>query len=162
MTGAASAVTTLRRDTNANIIIIIITSCSDMMEKTLPVGKYLSLSLSLSSLFICELSPVYCDYASTQLFIVLMSHFCYISVVYAHESMSQQLQPVESCLLLKTFLLLCKRLEVLKQHWITSKLGVSSSQTYRQYVTYWLVFTCSFLFQFQFQLNLVYLVNFHH
>jgi len=77
---------------------------------------------------------------------------CHISVVYAHESLSQQLQPIESCILLKTFLLLWKRLEVLKQQWIQSKLGVSSIQTHAQYVTYWLVFSFSNSFYFAFKL----------
>jgi len=71
---------------------------------------------------------------------------CYILVIYANESVSQQHQPIESCILLKTFLLLWKRLEVLKQQWMLSKLGVSSIQTYAQYVSYWLVFCFSVSF----------------
>jgi len=66
-----------------------------------------------------------------------------IAVVYASEALSQQLQPVESCVLLKTFLLLWKRLEVLKQQWVSNKLGVTSVETYTQYVSYWLVFGLS-------------------
>jgi len=65
----------------------------------------------------------------------------YISVVYANEALSQRLQPVQSCILQKTFLLLWKRLEVLKQQWMSTKLGIPSVQTYAQYVSYWYVFS---------------------
>jgi len=74
--------------------------------------------------------------------IMYLYYYCiltYISVVYANESLSRRQQPIESCILLKTFLLLWKRLEVLKQHWLSNKLGISAVRTHRQYVNYWLV-----------------------
>jgi len=72
--------------------------------------------------------------------------FCDIAVVYASEALSQQQQPIESCILLKTFLLLWKRLEMLKQHWFSTRFDVSSVQTHKQYVSYWLVFGFSISF----------------
>jgi hypothetical protein len=59
-----------------------------------------------------------------------------VAAIPVNTSLSQLRQPLESYTLLRSFLLLWKRLEVLKQNWAATKYGISSINSHTTYLNY--------------------------